>query len=590
MNPTDFAWSTLQSITQLQPKSVKLLVDEEVQYPTLGTDSFGYVIHLSSPLKPRDNVYSLHGMYFDNDPNGKSSMWRMFRASVYHLSLHANTTDYRVYRSLQNRPSINNLMFAISVVEDYCIRGHMRARWPGLLLDCAYASRVTQLRFKKPDEIVDPSMRLAANFLSYSLTGKPLFSLRQELDQKISAIHESLVDLEESVQEYYSFEEDIPEGENAPESVAENPVIGLDSKKINAARRIMEVFSDQSCFMAQIPSPPFADNHGSNDELFESAPSAAGTAHFDSLLADAASDYGLELPPSALADSEKQLSIESQTVLGDWEYSLTVMKRLSEIHRAADPKTHFENFLFPKEDYAEYVRTRARLIGPIRLILDQLRNVKSALEDNVRESGQIDVPKAIQVVATGSGRNDVFSQEEMETKSEAWAILIDSSKSLETFAREVQEIAVCLAEVAKDLIPSHNSWACYSFNENLYIVKDFSEIYGMRTKSRIGGLESGLKTYLPDALRLSANRLKNTTQEIKVILVASDGFPLGYEGIDEELVETIQQITRSGIQLIGMGVGSSSIQKYFRSNCQISSPFDLMKQFVKIYMELSAGF
>src|ERR1700722_15889499 len=143
------------------------------------------------------------------------------------------------------------------------------------------------------------------------------------------------------------------------------------------------------------------------------------------------------------------------------------MKWLSELYKNIDPKTHFENFIFPKEDYAEYVRTRARLIGPIRMVLDQLRNVKSAMDENVRESGNLDVPKAIQVVATNSGRNDVFSQEEMETKREAWAILIDSSKSLETFSREVQEIAVCLAEVAKDLIPSHNSWACYSFNENL---------------------------------------------------------------------------------------------------------------------------
>jgi nitric oxide reductase activation protein len=341
--------------------------------------------------------------------------------------------------------------------------------------------------------------------------------------------------------------------------------------------------------MAQIPSPPFADNHGPND-LFESAPAAGEAIHFDSILADAAKDYDLNLSPSALADSEKQISIESQTILGDWEYSLTVQKRLAEIQRAADPKTHFENFYFPKEDYSEYVRTRARLIGPIRLVLDQLRNVKSAMDENIRESGQLDIPKAIQVVATDSGRNDVFQQEEPDAKSEAWAILIDSSKSLETFSREVQEIAVCLSEVAKDLIPNHNAWACYSFNENLYIVKDFSEIYGIRTKSRIGGLESGLKTFLPDALRLAANRLKNAQAEVKVILVASDGFPLGYEGIDEELVETIQQLTRAGIQLIGMGVGSSSIKKYFRSNCQINSPYDLMRQFVKIYIELSATF
>jgi hypothetical protein len=587
LNPTDFAWSTLQSITQLQPKNVKLIVDE-IEYPTLGTDPFGYVIHLSMPLKPRDNVYSLHGMYFDNDASGKSSMWRMYRASVYHMSLHANTTDYRVYRSLQNySPSVNNLMFAISIVEDYSIRGHMRARWPGLLLDCAYASRTTKLRFKNPDLIVDPSTRLAANFLSYSLTGKPLLSLGSGLDRQVSEIHELLSDLEYTVQKYYSA---LGESRNPSEEEGlADPVLGIDSKKINTAKKLLDVFSGQSCYMTQIPAPPFADNHGPND-LFESSPAGGEAFRFDSVLMDAASDYNLDVSSKALSDSEKQIGIESQTVLGDWEYSLTVQKRLAEIHRAADPKTHFENFLFPKEDYSEYVRTRARLIGPIRLVLDQLRNVKSAMDENIRESGQLDIPKAIQVVATDSGRNDVFSQEELDAKSEAWAIVIDSSKSLETFAREVQEIAVCLAEVAKDLIPSHNSWACYSFNENLYIVKDFSEIYGMRTKSRIGGLESGLKTYLPDALRLATNRLKNANQEVKVILVASDGFPLGYEGIDEELVETIQQINRAGIQLIGMGVGSSSIKKYFRSNCQISSPFDLMRQFVKIYIELSSGF
>ena len=569
---------------------------DEIEYPTLGTDPFGYVIHLSTPLKPRDNVYSLHGMYFDNDAHGKASMWRMFRASVYHLSLHANTTDYRVYRSVQNyTPSTNNLMFAISLVEDYAIRGHMKERWPGLLLDCAYASHMTKLRFKNPDEIEDPSMRIAANFLSYSLIGKPLLSLGKELDQQLASIHEYLLELEGSVQKYYAISPITKNRNGASSEANENSsnsttvVLGVDSKKINAARKIMDVFSGQSCYMAQIPSPPFADNHGPND-LFESSPAAGDTVRFDSILMDAAADYGLDLSPSSLSESEKQISIESQTILGDWEYGLTVQKRLAEIHKAADPKTHFENFLFPKEDYSEYVRTRAKLIGPIRLVLDQLRNVKSAMDETVRESGQVDIPKAIQVVATDSGRNDVFQQEEPETKSEAWAIVIDSSKSLETFAREVREIGVCLAEVAKDLIPNHNAWACYSFNENLYIVKDFSEIYGMRTKSRIGGLESGLKTYLPDALRLAAARLKNAQAEVKVILVASDGFPLGYEGIDEELVETIQQLDRAGIVLIGMGVGSSSIKKFFRSNCQINSPFDLMRQFVKIYIELSGSF
>ncbi|MFI5420322.1 MAG: hypothetical protein ACHQ1H_05090 [Nitrososphaerales archaeon] len=584
MNPTDFAWSTLQSITQLQPKDVKLLVDE-VEYPTLGRDSVGYVVHLSEPLRPRDNVYSLHGMYFDNDKNGRASLWRMYRASVYHLSLHVISTDYKVYKSISNyTPSVNNFLFAVSVAEDYAIRGRMRSMWPGLLLDSAYASKITSLRFKTVDMVNDPSIRLAANVLSYSLIGKPVYSLGKDLDSQALSLHESLLELEASAQKYYS-----SHGRSAkPDEESDSTVVGLDSKKINTVKKILDAFTAESFYLAQVPAAPFADNHGPTD-LFENAPAEGETLQFDSILRDAAVDFSLSLTPAAYADSEKQLEIESQSVLGDWEYSLTVMKRLADLHRSVDPQTHFENFLFPKEDYAEYVRTRAQHIGPIRMILDQLRAVKSSLDDETQESGNVDIPIAIQVVASKSNRRDVFLQEENKTKSEAWAILIDSSKSLETFAKDIQDLAVCLAEVAKDLIPNPNSWACYSFNENLYIVKDFSEIYGMRTKSRIGGLGSGLKTYLPDALRLAANRLKTAQDEIKVLLVASDGFPLGYEGIEEDLVQAIQQINKSGIQLIGMGIGSSSIKKYFRSNCLISSPFDLMKSFVKIYIDLASS-
>jgi hypothetical protein len=587
LNPTDFAWSSLQTITKLQPKSIKVLVDD-IDYPALETDSYGYVVHLSEPKRLRDNLYSLHGMYFDNDKNGRASLWRMYRASVYHLCLHAITTDYKVYKSLSNYTrSSNNLMFAISQVEDFAIRGRMRANWPGLLIDTAYASYVSALRFKRPEVIADPSTRLAANILSNSLTGKPLSSMGKELDEQITALYECLLDVETSSQKYYSAF--IQEGSDNRGIDSTSNVPGLDAKKITAARKILDVLEAQSFYMPQVPSPPFADNHGPND-LFDSSTSSVGeSVQFDSILKDACNGFSLDLSPSAIAESEKLLAIESQTILSDWEYSINVMKRLLELHRSLDPNSHFENFLFPKEDYSEFIRTRARLIGPIRLILDQLRSVKSALSDSVKESGNVDIPLAIQVIASKSERNDVFLQEENETKSEAWAILIDSSKSLETWAKEIKEIAVCLAEVAKDLIPNHNSWACYSFNENLYIIKDFSELYGMRTKSRIGGLDSGLKTYLPDALRLAADRLSYTTEEIKVLLVASDGFPLGYEGIDQELVKAIQQINKSGIQLIGMGVGSSSIKKYFRTNCVLSSPFDLMKQFVKIYIELASA-
>jgi nitric oxide reductase activation protein len=201
-----------------------------------------------------------------------------------------------------------------------------------------------------------------------------------------------------------------------------------------------------------------------------------------------------------------------------------------------------------------------------------------------KESGYVDIPLAIQVLAQKSQRNDVFVREELDTRSESWAILVDSSKSLENIQGRVRDVTVCLTEVAKELIPNPYSWACYAFNEKMYVVKDFTEIYGNECRGRIGGLGTGIKTLLPDALKVVGRRLAETADEVKVILLASDGYPLGYDGIDAKLLDVIDGINKSGINLIGLGVGSSMIQKFFKTNCIINSPSDLMREFVKTYM------
>ena len=96
----------------------------------------------------------------------------------------------------------------------------------------------------------------------------------------------------------------------------------------------------------------------------------------------------------------------------------------------------------------------------------------------------------------------------------------------------------------------------------MYIIKDFSEIYGNTAKRQD-------RRSLFRIEDVSSRRNKNRRRagynlpvgDVKVMLVVSDGFPLGYEGIDEDLIETINKINKSGIQLIGMGIGSSSMKK-----------------------------
>jgi hypothetical protein len=526
-------------------------------------------------------------MYFDNDKKGKASLWRMFKASVYHLCLHAVTTDYSIYKPIaESVSSTNNLMFAISMVEDYALMGHMKARWRGLLPDTAYANYLSARRFRKLGDESDVSTKLSANILAYSMTGEPLLSLGSGVDKSLELIHHKLLEVETASKEHFSLPGASDTGKRPMHSVAMSGV------KAGAAKQVADFLESQSCDITEMPSPPFADNHGPN-HLFDSTTEVVQESleDFDSAFANVSSELLPELSKEDIIKSEKYNETESQTVLADWEYSLNVMKKLVDMHKSIDQDSHFEGFLFPNEDYSEFVRTRSKLIGPIRLVLDRLRMIKFTVDElQGKESGYVDIPTAIQVVASKSERNDVFIQEENIVRSEAWAILIDSSKSLETLQSEVRDVSVCLTEVAKDLIPNPNSWACYSFNENFYIVKDFSELYSTDTKSRVGGLSSGLKTYLPDAMRIAAGRLKSASEDVKVMLVVSDGFPLGYEGIDKALIETIDRIKRSGIQLIGMGIGSSAMKKYFRTNFAVNSPFELMKNFIKAYTELSSSF
>jgi len=586
LNPTDYAWSTLQSLTQKKPSDVKLIVDEASEYPSLESDSRGYVLRLSPPKRPRDNVMSLHGMYFDTDAKGKASLWRIYRASIYHLALHTEVTDYTIYRDAlrKNHTSEqNNKMFAISLVEDHAIRGLMRARWPGLIADTAYANHVSYRRLDaRLEEIDDLALKSAANLLSYSMIGRPCAEMGAEAGKELENIHSDLINLENIIAESLNKFENNNDGGAGSRLNNNDRVLNA---KLETSKRIVSFLEEGSMYLGEIPSLPYTDNHGPNS-LFgntESRHEEEGDS-----LALAFQELSSEAPREA---EDRATEIESQTILTDWEYSLSVRQRLVEMYTELDPTSHFERIAFPGEDYAEFVRTRSKFIGPIRRVLDHLRMVRSSIDEvQGMESGYVDVPTAIQVVASGSARNDVFIREEFEKKSESWAILVDSSKSLESVNAQVKEILVCLAEVARDLIPNPAAWACYAFNENLYIVKDFSELYSNSVKGRIGSLSSGLKTYLPDALRIAANRLSRTTEDVKVLLVASDGFPLGYEAIDEELIRAIEQITKSGIQLIGLGVGSSSIRQYFRSNCVVNHPYDLMKHFVKAYMELSGSF
>ena len=81
------------------------------------------------------------------------------------------------------------------------------------------------------------------------------------------------------------------------------------------------------------------------------------------------------------------------------------------------------------------------------------------------------------------------------------------------------------------LILNQNSWGMYAFNNKFYVVKGFSERYRGRVRARIGGLTYGGFTYLPDAVLLAVQALTKRYERSRVLVVVSDFFPAGYEGL-----------------------------------------------------------
>jgi len=286
---------------------------------------------------------------------------------------------------------------------------------------------------------------------------------------------------------------------------------------------------------------------------------------------------------------EKSLDSEVAQIFSAWEAKEATQKKILESYRLLAGDSRFRSFEFPREDFSEYLHGKNVLSSPIRRVLEKLRLYKNQTGDDFKhEVGLLDMQEAIQVIASKSQRTDVFVRDELQTREDAWAILIDSSHSLEFFTGEVRGIALCLSEVAKDLFPNQNAWSEFAFNDKFYIIKDFSENYTNRIRARIGGLEHGGMSYIPDALLLAAEALKRRTEEIKLLVVVSDFFPSGYIDAEDALIQYVKKIEKSGMGVIGIGVKSRAVKNYFRINCTVSDPYELMKKFAQVFFEFSS--
>jgi hypothetical protein len=567
----EYAWATSFQITKRKHEEVKILVRDDIIFPVLGKDREGYVICLPEPKRKSKSTVEFQGLILNlNKEFHRKILWQLFRASIFHLSQHVAVSGFETYIDWAKNKNQNLALCVASMVEDAGVNAYARKVWPPFLPDIAFANTVAYMRQLPISLVREVSLSIMGAIISRFTIGKVKGALSAGMQTDVDSIVLLLQKAENLTADKIDEEADIKSSREA----------GLENAKLEIAEQVYEQLSKYGK-----PSAPVAMPHTENctENLLYRKKLRTTEEEFNDILNLAFA----KLDSKVFIDESS--SREATQAFSTWE--MRQKRKLKIIRNFADSmaQTRFSAIEFPKEDYTEYLRYRQLLSGPIRRIQHKLRLLKNiGGEDFKHESGLIDLQEAIQVVASQSNRSDIFVREELQSREEAWAIIIDASHSLSFFAGEVRGIALCLAETARTLILDKAAWGMFAFSDKFYIIKDFSENYSTRIRARIGGLKHGGLTYLRDGLEIAKSRLRQRNEQAKILIVVSDFFPSGEAQARLKLAEESKQIERAGFGLIGIGIRSNAVKNYCRINCTVDTYYDLMKRFSKAFIEYSS--
>lgn len=550
----------------------RIRVNPTFQRPSLTQNETMFDINLPVPIASEEGTILFLGWEFPGDSVGKAKVGRLFRASVFHLSAHTllPVNDEKTFPSAQKRMHVE--VFSVSLVKDVCVNAYISTRHPDKLPDLAYANSLAFAKMKPVERIFNPSTRIMAALLSKVHMGAVKGVLRPEEENTIVPLVTRL------------------------SLLGKDFLMSLNGKEV----KINEVLSDVSNYIIQAiesngpileaPSLPFTEQHGkptifSQNEMLPEA-------EIESIFRKSLESLGGMVLPEGSADSywRKELDAEASQAFDTWYNQKAREQRILEKLKQNEEWTKFKSVEFPEEDVTEYFRARTLLSGGSRRLLDSLRVAQDALdEDPGKEMGQLDLSAVIQVLASKKPATDVFMKDEYLSKSFAWTILLDVSESMRIKSEFARAVAICIAEATKELLMDSGSWTYFAFSDRFYVLKDASEAYSNRVRARLGGLQFGGLTLMPEAIQFAGNVLGKRFDEQRFLIVISDGWPYGYENIDAKLSRTISALQKKGVIIIGVGVETDKMKDFFKLSSVILDAKDLIKDFARIYVNASAA-
>ena len=220
-----------------------------------------------------------------------------------------------------------------------------------------------------------------------------------------------------------------------------------------------------------------------------------------------------------------------------------------------------------------------RRIAAVRRQFEALRP-KREIHHRQLDGGEFDTDALIRsrcdIRATGEGSDRIYTEARTTARDLAVAVLIDVSRSTESWieGRQVIEVArEALAALSAGLAACGDDHAIHAFSslrrDRVYLatVKDFDEAPGSAVLSRIGALRPGFYTRLGAAIRHMTGILDARPNSRRLLLVLTDGKPNDldhYEGRYgvEDTAMAIREARRRGLAVFGVTIDARA-QDYF---------------------------
>jgi hypothetical protein len=541
---------------------IKFLLLDEATYPEWQGDESGSVVCLPNPKLGEDSI-SFLGFKFPDDDKGRALIARLFRASVYHLSAHSAASrfgDFHEWGMGKNRVISR---FVQSLIEDLRVNAFISAWYPDRLQEIGYASVLSLKRMRAIDNIRISATRVMASLTVYANSGLRKVGVREEgvLDQIFSDM-DSLRAV---------FKASLVEEKLVPTEVA-----------LWLADEVYRVIMERGPII-EAPFLPFTESLGANS-LFPPMrvdPDAEMGKSVKECVTGLGGTY-----EGVIHGRMRAAEAEAQQVFKSFFIEKEKQGRMLAKYEDFLLASRFKSMGFPPDDYTGYLRAKARVKRETSKLTERLLTATNAFMEDVRKKiGVVNLTDAIQVIASKSDRTDVFLLEEQIEKDYAWAILIDASVSMRHIRDYTLDMAVALTESASKVLLDVTSWGVFAFNDRFHIIKDFPEQYNTRVRSRLGGLRFEGTTYLPDAIEVTGRILARQNEELKIMMVISDGWPYGYPNIYTATTEAVRRMEGASMAMMGIGAQSGRMEFVFNSNVTAFNMKDFINRFGAMFVD-----